>query len=276
MSHLSYKHAQRHIFLLSFLLIISNCFAQTFSKDDFKIITPPKVNSPEWYKLNNSPNEFSISFIDKKLKISKNVDSSEFEFALPQGRLLAIDRGEFGGGLFYRPSDSLKKNFYVNGTSTTIQNDPHKIQLSIPRESPLAKRLIGKLMITRGNVKSIFRYKDIIYLMGGLAHMGISAGGLIKLDIKNDSFTVSKVLDLEDAPMAMSIYHDSIFIATYERFYIITNLKKELVFKELFWAGLYPNSISVIDEDHIYIGMRSGYAKINLSKKKLDFYKYIK
>ena len=45
-----------------------------------------------------------------------------FKFPITEGTLLAINKGEWGGGLFFKPNDSTK-NYYVNGKPAGPQKD---------------------------------------------------------------------------------------------------------------------------------------------------------
>ena len=53
-------------------------------------------------------------------------------------------------------------------------------------------------------------------------------------------------------------------------------MKKEILFKNEFWRGLYPNSLVETSEENVYMGMRSGYVKFNIKSKTYAFYKYKK
>ena len=103
--------------------------------------------------------------------------------------------------------------------------------------------------------------------------MGNSGGALFELDTTDNKFTYRKLVDFDDAPEAFTIYEDKFLIATHERFYIVKDFKKELIFEDTFWSSLYPNSIAVLDDKNVFIGMRSGIVKLDLTTKTLKFYK---
>jgi hypothetical protein len=103
--------------------------------------------------------------------------------------------------------------------------------------------------------------------------MGYSGGAIFELDTTNNKFTYSKLVDFDDAPEAFTIFQDKFLIATHERFYIVEDFKKALIFENTFWSSLYPNSIAVIDDKNVFIGMRSGIVKLDLTSKTLKFYK---
>ena len=201
--------------------------------------TPPKVGSPKWFHLNYSKNEFGVKNKNGQLEIKKVKENDRCDFQLPQGMLTAIDHGEFGGDLTYYPSDTTKRSVRITG----------------------------------GNIKFIFDFKNKIYFIHGIAHGTYSGGALYELDTTAGQFKYQKVLDFEDAPEAFTIYNDKFLIATYENFYIVKDFQKELIFKETFWGGLYPNSIAAFDDKNIFIGMRGGIIKIDLTKKAFKFFK---
>jgi hypothetical protein len=206
---------------------------------EFVETTPPKSGSEEWSQLNSSDNEFGVKIVDGKLEIKKVDEVNECELNIPNGKLVGVNRGEWGGTLTFEPTDTTKSN----------------------------------VEIKRGNIKFIFIFKDKVYFIEGLAHLSISSGALYELDNTNDSFTYKKLIDFDDAPEAFTIYQDKILIATHKNFYVVKDFKKELIFQDTFWRSLYPNSIAVLDDKNVFIGMRSGIVKLDLTTKTLKFYK---
>ncbi|HAO07548.1 MAG TPA: hypothetical protein DCQ50_11250 [Chryseobacterium sp.] len=207
---------------------------------EFVETVPPKVWSDEWYPLNNSHNEFGVKFVDNKLNIEKVREIDKCELKIRGGTLVGINRGEFGGQLTFKPTDTTKKS----------------------------------INIKRGNIKFIFNFQNKVYFIEGLAHMGYSGGAIFELNITNNNFTFTKLVDFDDAPEAFTIYKDKFLIATHENFYIVQDFKKELIFKETFWSGLYPNSIAAIDDKNVFVGIRSGIVKLDLTTKTMKFYRY--
>ncbi|HTB07716.1 MAG TPA: hypothetical protein VK806_12260 [Bacteroidia bacterium] len=196
-----------------------------------------------WYVLSLSTNEFSVANKDGKLEITKAHEVHNCELVLPYGNLFGVDNGEFGGKLSYKPADGSK---------------------------PLVS-------IKDGNIKYIFTLSDSIYFIEGLAHLSTNEGAMYRLDTAGSKFTYSKILSFYDAPEAFAMYNDMLLIAGHQNFYIIhKNIMAEILLQNMFWRGLYPNSIAVIDDKHVYIGIRSGYVKLNLKNKEIIFYKYKK
>ncbi len=229
-------------FILTLLILFSltSCGqTQVFIPKEFVETVIPKVGSSEWYPLNHSRNEFAVKIIDGKLEIKKVDEVNKCELNLSNGKLVGINRGEWGGTLTFVPTDTTK----------------------------------SKVEIKRGNIKFIFSFKDKTYFIEGLAHLSMSSGALYELDNTNDSFNYKKLIDFDDAPEAFTIYQDKFLIATHQRFYIVKNFKKELIFKDIFWSSLYPNSIAVLNDKNVFIGIRSGIVKLDLTAKTLKFYK---
>ncbi len=67
---------------LFFFILFTLCFAsygqnyRSISKDFIETI-PPKVESEEWYKLNNSHNEFGVKISNGKLEIEKTKENNK-------------------------------------------------------------------------------------------------------------------------------------------------------------------------------------------------------
>src|SRR5947199_250824 len=76
-----------------------------------------------------------------------------------------------------------------------------------------------------------------------------------------------KVLDFEDAPEAFAIFEEKFLIVTHANFYIVKDFQKELIFKDAFWDTLYPNSIAAFNNANIFVGIRGGIVKIDLTNR---------
>ncbi|MEX8548015.1 MAG: hypothetical protein V5804_10485 [Mucilaginibacter sp.] len=269
----------KQLFTLVIIFFSLNCIGQTYSKNDFYPYPISKVPAKEWEKLDIAKTKsFSVFINAGKLKIVKDKPlPAGIEYAFANGKLLAFDCGEWGGGLYYKPFDASNGSFVVNGQNKKATNEIGSYDFILPAKDPTRNLIKDKYVrVASGNTKAIIPYKDYCLFIQGLAHMSENYGSLSKLTVQKDSFTVSKVLDLDAAPTTMTVYKDKIFILTYNSFYCINKQKKELILNNLFWRGLYPHSIAVINERNIYIGIYGGYAKINLPKKELKLFMYNK
>ena len=225
--------------LLAFFVIYSYGQTPVTIPKGFVETIPPEVVSRKWYRLTHSKNAWGVSIINGKLDIKKAKAINKCELKITGGTLIGIDMGEWGGQLNFIPEDPTKK----------------------------------AIEIRQGNINFIFNFKDKIYFMEGLAHLGLSRGAIYQLDVSNDKFTFAKLIDLGDAPAAFVIYDDKFLVATSRGFCVIQDFKKELVFKDAFWAGLYPNSIAVLDEKNVFLGIRGGIVKLDLTNRTMKFYK---
>lgn len=231
--------------LIMTLLTFHNSFCQTFKIEEFVHVNPPKVGSLAWHSLNQSNYEFSVSKEKGKLVITKpeyGTKTHITEFELLSGKLIGTDGGEWGGELYFMPEDSTK----------------------------------GKVHIKEGNIKFIFKFNDSIYFIEGLAHLSYNEGALYRLDFQKDTFMYSKIIDFEDAPEAFTIYKNKILIASHQNFFMIHDFRKEIIFKDTFWTSLYPNSIAALNDKQVYVGIRSGFIHLDLTKRIMRFYKYRK
>ena len=201
----------------------------------------PKVSTDKWRELNYARNEFGVKIIDNKLNIEKVKERNTAELKIDGGNLIGINRGEWGGKLSFVPNDKDKK----------------------------------EIEIKEGNIKFVFEFNDKIYFIEGLAHLSYSGGAIFELKKDGENFTYKNIMEFDDAPEAFTIYGNKLLIATHQNFYVVENFKKELIFENTFWSSLYPNSIAVVDSENVYMGIRSGLVKLDLTNKNITFYKYI-
>jgi hypothetical protein len=263
------------------ILLCLNCLAQSYSQTDFTLYSIPQFNSVAWYKVDTSKISFSVSITDNRLQIAKYTEASGKECLFSLGTLVALDVGEWGGGLYFKPNDTSKKYFSVNGkpikADDQIGNFKTFLLKTDSRMSLIARKHV---LISPGNTQAVVPYQNSWIYIHSFTNMQGNHGLLSKLNVQNDSFFVSEILDLNAITEAIAVYKQKIFIVTYNGFYCINEQNgqwsKLLEFDELFWKGLYPNSIAAINERNIYVGMRGGYAKIDLKKKGIKFYMYVK
>jgi hypothetical protein len=72
----------------------------------------------------------------------------------------------------------------------------------------------------------------------------------------------------------MYIYKDILYVAGSKGFYMIDkNWQVTTVFDELFWQGLRPTSVLVLDKKNVFVTIVGGYVKINPENKKMTLYK---
>ena len=160
---------KRIILILTLLpsLTIISCGQTPFSiPGEFIKTSPPKVGSDEWYVLNGSQNEFGVSIVNGKLDIKKVNEVNKSVLKMPSGTLIGVNRGEWGGQLTFKPSDTTKKN----------------------------------IDIKEGNIKFIFKLENKIYFIEGLAHMSYSGGALFELHTTAKSLHLLSLLNLRMPP----------------------------------------------------------------------------
>lgn len=215
---------------------------------EFVETNQPKVGSDDWFSLNHSNHECAVLNVNGKLEIvspskirkSQNpADDCTCKLKIKDGTLKGKNWGEWGGELYYEPDNVKKLN----------------------------------TIIKKGNIKYIFEHNEKLYFIEGLAHLTTSNGALYELSRTGKNFTFKKIYDFEDAPEVFTYLNGKMLIAGSENFYVLDNLKKELVFQKMFWDGLYPNSIAIFDEKNVFVGIRSGIVRLDLIEKKATFFK---
>ncbi|MFP8892957.1 hypothetical protein [Chryseobacterium sp. EZn1] len=193
----------------------------------------PKVESPEWFVLIHSKDCYAVKKDNGRLIVEKtSYYKKDSELEIEDGTLIGENKGEFGGALYFQPKE-----------------DREKIEIKF------------------GNIVDIFRFQNKIYFTEG---SGIW-GSLYELK-KDSAFTYNRVESFGDSLETLTIFNDSIYIASFHGFYKVVDQKATLLFRKQFWGGLYPNSVVVFDEENIFMGIRSGIVKLNLVKKTVNFY----
>lgn len=170
-------------------------------------------NKAEWACANYSQQEWAVSGNSaQSVTISPYKDASEIKLSLPDGELIGINHGEFGGRIEWIGQDGVRR-------------------VLVPDGNPVAFTIRG----------------DDVFAATGLSHMGIESGEIIKLHRVHDgTWQVSTVMDLGEAPDAGTRIGDATWIL------LTTNgvtrvdlhkLTKEQIYHNKNWWMLYANSI---------------------------------
>lgn len=100
----------------------------------------------------------------------------------------------------------------------------------------------------------------------GISHGVTSRGGVVRLSRKADGRWHSEAfvaLD-EEARCAAKDADGTLIVATWERLLRVhlATRKVDVLLRDAFWAGLYPDSMAVTPAGTIYLGMRHGVARV--------------
>ncbi len=221
-------------------LFVFSCTGNRTPGNGFTETIVPQTQE-ELLKLNYSKNEFSVSVKDGVLEVRKySGRRGPMTLDLPDGKIVAEGRGEFGGYVEFIQNGKVKKS----------------------------------IRLDTGNVSSLFMFEGEVYFTQGLRHLSLNFGSLCRLKIQDGSLEPETALKFSDAPAVAAVYKGAIYAVTASGFSVIKDFKERAVFKDMFWGYLYPNSIAVIDDENIFIGMRSGIVKINLLKDDFTYFKY--
>jgi hypothetical protein len=173
---------------------------------------------------------FTPAFIDKNLK---EIKGNRFVKKTADGYLVGLNKGEFGGGLYFIKPDGL--DGYKMGGYLTIRN--------------------------------IFEYNSKYFAIEGLAHLGAQRGQIIEIFKTDTVWKYKSLTSLIEAPELITDYNNEKIIVTSQ--YILKfgkDLKvSEILKSPFYWGMLYPSSI-LINNNDLYLAMRQGVLKI----KKFD------
>ena len=235
-------------------LFCAVCLAQGLPKyrsdaSNWEEVSLPKANTPEFQRLmkaaNGSPFEWAVSIESGRVNAKLTADVKPAEkpnFSLDckdvpiqirdavrcsqqveNGWLVAYNRGEFGGALWW---------FSING-ATNRQLSPDQ-------------------------VNQFVKTKDGIFAMTGLAHGSTDEGSIIRLTNSRGKWQAATFAKLPQSGRAGTALADgTLVVVTADGLLCVA--KDGQVAKLISgqdWGLLYPNSIATNDSKEFYIGMR--------------------
>lgn len=200
----------------------------------------------KWAIVQNSFNRekgdsfpFSPDFIDKNLK---QIKGSRFVKKTDDGYLVGLNKGEFGGGLYFIKPNGLE----------------------------------GYEIARYLNIHHIFEYQTKHFAIEGLAHLGVERGQIIEIFKADTVWKYKTLTTLTEAPKLITDYNNEKLIVTSQ--YILKfgkDLKLKQVLKApIYWGMLYPSSILVNSSD-LYIAMRQGVLKIKTFDTQPEYEWYV-
>jgi len=247
-----------------FLMISLSAFRQedtTFLKN-WKNYPVPK-DEKTIVKYNSVPNDWFVYFDGDEIRVDdvrykRRSKINELPFKLEQsngniigitppfaevrdvvevddGYLAGFNGGEWGGELHWFSKNG-KERYKISG---------HQIAQFIKRDNK-------------------------VYAIEGLSHLGMSRGSIIEIEKKHGKWAAKEFLKLPAAPNAVQLdSKDNFIVVTSSSLLSVDkNVKINTLIKNGMWnIYLYPSSM-VIQNDVVYIGMRKGVYKFDLTTKK--------
>lgn len=126
-----------------------------------------------------------------------------------------------------------------------------------------------KYVVEEASLSHIYKIDNSIYAMQSY----FGPKGTIYNLTKNifGKWRAKRLKDIDDSPMCFTFVNENtMYLLTSKKLMkVIDNDVKEVIIDDGFW--IHPNSIA-FDDGYIYIGMRAGVGKINISNKKVDFF----
>lgn len=224
----------KNIITLILFISISSCAQSKIEiPGNYKQTKIPKENSDEHRKLNYS-DDISIELKENLIITFPTPRNSDSQLKFKEGLLIGSNHGEWGGKLIYKVGET-------------------------------------EIIIKEGNIISLFELNGKTYFLEGLAHLSINYGEIYEVEYFNKTFNCKKILQLPDEPEVFQIFNKKIYITTFENFIIINDWKIDNKIKG-FWSSLYPNSLIIENENHIFMGIRGGIVEIIPSEKELRLY----
>jgi hypothetical protein len=160
--------------------------------------------------------------VPRQLKLSKEMIGRRSILQTADGWLLGFDAGEFGGGLWWFSKDGKEE-----------------------------KKLLPQ------NVHAIYETPDGVFVLAGLAHLGLDSGEIDQFTTTPERVSVKYVASLGGSPEASALTPDGqIVIATMSSVLLVDASGKV---QQLYKSGenlTYPTSVVVQENGDIFVAMR--------------------
>ena len=154
--------------------------------------------------------------------------SDHFVRRVDDGYLIGVDRGEFGGGLYFSSLD---------GLST------YQIQEYL-------------------RIHEIVKFNQRIIATEGLAHMSLNGGSLLEV-YREGSWKVRKIAKLPDAPSIVKPYKNNLLIIGHNYISLLTkDLQVLPLVKAPYSWGAFNATSALIDKDDLYLAIWGGVLRI--------------
>ena len=187
-------------------------------------------------------------------------EQTEHELQIENGKFTGLDFGEFGGGLNFTPDVAT----------------PEEVQ----KKEPIVHFSCGAWHLDCGycvfgeNIDAIFRFKNRIFALTGMAHLGTDEGALMEIICQDNLYSAKKLADLESAPGLYTICDQNLHILAERKFCIFDTISNSLTTKmdtpELFVnrrsggiKGLRSTSMVAVDAETVYVGLAGGIMMLN-------------
>jgi hypothetical protein len=193
-------------------------------------VPPPAPESEEARCANWSREAWKVSADGKKLLIlADSGEKSADTVAVPGGKLTSIDHGEFGGQVWWEPTDGRRTK------------------------------------IAETNLLAFASTEAGLFGLAGLAHLSINEGELVRFDrVSAGTWRIQHVSDLHGAPYAFTILPNRRILVVTSGALVEASLEGTVhtLHQNRVWSFTYPRSVVQDGSGTVYIGMRSAVARL--------------
>jgi len=233
----------------------------------------PKSSSKDYYRANRSDNV--VLSVDQNLltvsvvRFYSEMPEPENKLYLHDGYLYGVDRGEWGGCVFFIPEKDVD--------STIIELNRSK--LSFKWIYPIPEPKTGELYyLLNENFRGFAKNGCRKFVFTGFAHMCTDEGCLYEIVLEEEIWVAKEMFILDSYPHVFTQVGATIYLATSDRLVEISLAGDKpiinVIVEDLGWGGLYPNSM-VCAKDSIYVGLRGFVYEHNLKSGKAKWYNYL-
>lgn len=197
-------------------------------------IAPPAVESPSAMCANAARDDWAVALAaDSNTLITRPAAGENLAdtLRLPNGQFVSETRGEFGGDVRW---------ITATGTSEHVAST---------------------------NIVAFFHTRDTLWGLTGLAHLSLNTGQLVRFDRVGADWQITPVAELGAAPTAfLRLSRDSLLVLGVGRVIRLSPTHAvEVLHANPVWLDTYPRSVVRNKNGVVYLGMRSGVARLTPS-----------
>jgi hypothetical protein len=221
-----------HTIVAAFAAVTLGCRAeaQAVIPGGWIAVAPP-TGEEEQRCANWARDEWSVALSEDSTHLlirPAGRDTAVESVLTPTGRLISFDHGEFGGEVWWEPSSG-------------------------PRQ-----------LVAKENLRRFVQTTTGIWGLAGLAHLTFNSGQLIKFEPTRTGWRAVRSASLGAAPRTfLRLGGDTLLVATFGPLLKVVPPKTvQIIYHSPAWEYTFPISLARDRAGTIYVGMRSGVARL--------------
>ena len=264
---------------------------QEYSLDDFYRARPPVspigVGKFPVLEENCPLDEYYYVSIDEEDLLITQREQPELEtdctniceLDVDGGKLIGINNGEWGGGLFLVTKKIEDRLYKIDGQ----RKDHDRLSFLTKKAYCIENKETPHFF---NNIRDIFRHGDRIFYLTGLCHLSDN-GALLEVVAQGGKYVSKFICYIDSCPQMYDICDDRLCVLALNRLVVIdlsndsicANIESNSLYvctskteEPTKWQSLTPTSIALLNYQCVYIGYNGGIQRFDLYNGTMYFY----